>query len=612
MDVAGSDVARSINVTQPNLPIRDASHVASVSPRAISISPVLKAGMPNSGLAKSIKPKATRIECQPCYRAMRETADKLLKSKAPIFHVDLGNDYHLLQYAFDSGLSPKHQQESNCSACHRFMKDFGDLAMIDKFGNLRPLFWNSDLQNDFYRKPVQAVENVFQGKKVRTAFRVTEKTINAGTFEAGGFHHMSFKFPAERLHATEPKGFASATAVELAEMLDRVLKDNRASTIHKAADLLLEDRLPYADKHKGAIRWLRGLVEKGQLTKVSGETNRHNLLHLAAADSFLGCIHQLRSGTLSTLLRQIEIELPFPTIRGSWMNLADPTAYMRPTAAPSSGNVAAAERLFSDLGLSKYDLTRQYLLMKDVPEEVLMWSSSTTDPKRREGIFSDLTPKTKPLPHDDAFIPPTSLTFASFINRIIPTAKAIEYHVPAHPPLHFVITGFPGTNPLMQWHTPTNLASSYTYHNPLAAETHNLKRGWTNVTAIMPSPSLWEGVPSTTTLPLSEELTEGLDGDSAKAYQHAHHGWRYIVCLQGIEDTSNTSCLFPTYLRRELHGVRSTIEAYSAANGIERVKGGGEMVGGITVRKDGGEMHHLFRVRDERGKVGRYKVTLFQ
>lgn len=624
LDVADLDTGAPANAPS-DVPIRKATHITSVSPRAISISPVLKAGMPNGGLPKMTRPSSTRTETQSLYRSMREHAERLLKTAGSVFHVDLDDDYHILREAFDNGLPTEYHQEFNCSACHRFMKRFGDLAIVDaKTGNLRPLFWNSDLQNDFYRKAVKAIENLFEAKKVKKVFRVTEKTINAGISESGGFCHMNFKFPAGRMHAAEPKGFASATSVELAEMLNRVLADNQVSTIHKAADLLLEDKLPYADKHKSAIRWLRNVVEMGQLTKVSDDVKRHNLLHLAAADSFLGCIHQLRNGALSTLLKDIGLELPFGNIKDNWIALADPIAYMRPTAAPSSGNIAAAERLFSELGLSKDDLKRKYLLMKDIPKEVFMWNSPTT-PKTPSGIFSDLIPRTKPpqsttntTNNDDPSIPPTSLTFASFINRILPTAKCIEYHLPSHPPLHFLITGLPGTNPLMQWHTSTNLASGYVYHQPAAAETHNLQPGWTSVSAIIPAPNLWEGVPATSTLPLSDELTQGVtaDGVKTKAYKHAHHGWRYIVCLEHIEDTSHSSCLFPTFLRSELHGVRSTIESYSNCHGIERVEGEGGMAGGVSVGMGcgggGGEMEHLFRVRDERGRWGRYRVTLFQ
>jgi hypothetical protein len=613
LDVADIDMNGKSNDTVSDVPIRSALQNAAAASTTTPNDPVLKAGVPNDGLPMMTRPVATRTETQSLYRSMQENAEKLLKSGSSIFHADLG-DYHVLRDAFVSGLPAGKHQEFDCSACRHFMKNFGDLAMVDdQTGNLKPLFWKGDLQNDSYRNPVEMVEKLFEGKKVREVFQVNDKTINAGIAEAGGFHHMSFKFPTGRLRNAKPKRFGSATALELAPMLDRVLADNNVSTIQKAADLLLEDKLPYALTHKSAIRWLRDLIEMSPLTKVSDDVTRHNLLYLAAADSFLGCIHQLRSGALSTLLENIQLGLPFSTIKDKWIPLASPTAYMRPIAAPSSGNITAAESLFSELGLSKEDLARKYLLMQDLPDEVFMWRSPTI-PAKPDGIFSELIPKSKPTPpttDDDASIPPTCLTFASFVNRIVPNAKSIEYHLAARPLLRFLITGLPGTNPLMQWHTPSNLASHYVYVRPGPAEIHNLTPGWTPVTAIIPAPHLWEGIPATTTLPLPDDLT-GAKGDRSKTYKHTHHGWRYICCLEGIEDNNSTSCLFPTFMKSELHGVRSTIEAYSNAHGIPRVKGEGPMVGGITITKEEGEMDHLFRVRDQRGRVGRYKVTLLQ
>ena len=58
--------------------------------------------------------------------------------------------------------------------------------------------------------------------------------------------------------------------------------------------------------------------------------------------------------------------------------------------------------------------------------------------------------------------------------------------------------------------------------------------------------------------------------------------------------------------------MRSTIAAYSREHGIERVSGDGPMVGGVGVALHRGEMEHLVRVRDQRGRLGRYKITLFQ
>ena len=142
---------------------------------------------------------------------------------------------------------------------------------------------------------------------------------------------------------------------------------------------------------------------------------------------------------------------------------------------------------------------------------------------------------------------------------MVPTAKFIEYNLSSYPPLHLIITGLPSTNPLMQWHTPTNPASHYFYHLPRPAEKHNPRPGWANVTAIIPLPNLWEGVPGTSMFPLSDELTKGIPGDREKwqPYKHGHHGWQYLICLEGVEDEADESCLFPNHLRKELHGIRS-------------------------------------------------------
>jgi hypothetical protein len=99
-------------------------------------------------------------------------------------------------------------------------------------------------------------------------------------------------------------------------MLDRVLADRQVSNIHNAADMFLEDKLPYGDKHKPSIRWLRDLVEEDQLSKVCKDINRHNLLYLAAARSCLRYIHQLRNKCLSTLLKDTGGD-------GGWDSVAD-------------------------------------------------------------------------------------------------------------------------------------------------------------------------------------------------------------------------------------------------------------------------------------------------
>ncbi len=47
------------------------------------------------------------------------------------------------------------------------MEKLGHLAMVDaESGDLRPLFWNADMQDDFFLNLVKAFEKILDGKKV--------------------------------------------------------------------------------------------------------------------------------------------------------------------------------------------------------------------------------------------------------------------------------------------------------------------------------------------------------------------------------------------------------------------------------------------------------------
>ena len=119
---------------------------------------------------------------------------------------------------------------------------------------------------------------------------------------------MYINFPAmQRLERGEVDSSTTAATLELAGMLDRVLNDYDLATIKRATQMLEQHKLPYADNHKAAATWLLDVVREGKIDKASGSPDRRwNLLNHYAAASFVGCLNQLRSGALSTLLDNIE------------------------------------------------------------------------------------------------------------------------------------------------------------------------------------------------------------------------------------------------------------------------------------------------------------------
>jgi hypothetical protein len=67
---------------------------------------------------------------------------------------------------------------------------------------------------------------------------------------------------------------------------------------------------------------------------------------------------------------------------------------------------------------------------------------------------------------------------------------------------------------------------------------------------------------------------------AAFKYYHSKNGFRYLVGLDGITHWHDTElCLFPTLLKSEFHGVRSTIERHSKMGRV-RMPDAGPIVGG--------------------------------
>ena len=580
------------------------------------------------------------------YRRMNDIANERLKEySSPIFVTDL--DHRKLYADFQDALPEHMKQQYNCNSCRGFMRRYGGYALVDQAGYLVPLLWNpGDAHTDkVFRSSITAVARQFESRKVVREVKITEsKRQKMQSYcQRGGFNHMHLSIPDARISKESVKGFAPASTTELARMLAAVIKAHSLGTVRQVAQILEQDKLPHADNHKAASRWLLDLLENDRIKRngKSDSTDRHNLGYRYAASAFTGCISQLKNGVLSKLLDAVETNQPWDAIEKQWKELTEPTKYLRPQVAPMAGNIAASERLFNELGITENDLRRRFCVHDDVPKNCVMWQAhhdDCTSPKKTATapkLFANVKPKActpQSFHNIDQASPPTSITFTKLLTTILPRAKRLEYKLSTHDRLYFFITGYPSTKPLMHWHFDDNenRASWYVYKDPYAVHKHGLvENQWNDVKAVVPFPHLWDGYPVTTALPLPDEarLTgDDVDVDATRKrdeglqWYHLKQGFRYLLCLANIYDKNYSRLsLFPTLLKGELHGARATIEAYSN-NGtkfsVEDAESKGGYVGGIEVGRDMGKRgdgdKHLVRVTDQRGLRSVYELVLFE
>ncbi|KAK2807805.1 hypothetical protein FQN50_005348 [Emmonsiellopsis sp. PD_5] len=569
-----------------------------------------------------VRPKSKKkstIDARPLFKHMARRAEDLLftRNTAPIFHCRRENPDIPLNTVFENSIPPELQQVFRCSTCAHFLNHFGDLCLVDEStGALIPLFWDPKVKSlpSLFHEPVKAMVDTFKDRSVGAEFRITkEKYLHLGTETRGGFNHMVFDFPNSKRLITPQAARNIPSTSEQREMLERILKDYSAETVRKTASMLLEDRLPYADAHKAAIRWLRQAQKQDPtgLPSMAWEKQYNIISHLAAS-AFTGCLHQLRSGALAVLLDGVQDGWSFAKLERKWRELCDPQFYLRPQAAPTEGNIAAAEKLFEELGLKKDDLRRRYITLEDIPEQAFIYKSVQAKRTKQEsikksGIFKDVIPRAKrttPI-NDSELGPPKSISFTNFVRTVLPTAKKVEIKLSSGEYLFFCIAGYPGSKPLMQWHTPDNLVSVFTFTNRVDPSHYNLHTEWNEVTAIFPQPHLWDNIPATTTFPL-------LPSEAPEfSVQNRKHGFKYLFAIDGIQDNITKGlCLFPQNLKSEFHSVRATIEAYSS---MEKISPSNTFVGGVSVDRSRGEkIERMFRVIDYEGQIKLYKMVLFE
>ncbi len=239
-----------------------------------------------------------------------------------------------------------------------------------------------------------------------------------------------------------------------------------------------------------------------------------------------------------------------------------PLRYQRPQAAPSVGNIKAAEALVEKLGIAP-SLERRFARLDDVQE--VLWEFEPRQTVKAGGVFGHLKPKSdngvRPVN-----LPALTMTWEKFARTVLPSAEQIELMVPSNGRFIAMTTAVhDDAPPVLKWDRDDerNPVAWYVYPSGSPASQWGLSyRSWAKVLTVTPFPNQWGSHP----MPF---IGEGV-----------------VLVLEGAADSRDNSgnALFPECLKDDLHGARSTIEAYSRT---ARITGreDGQLASGYDVRK---------------------------
>ncbi len=334
-------------------------------------------------------------------------------------------------------------------------------------------------------------------------------------------------------------GQAMAVSREDFRTVATALAEFKAPMLDQALRLFNADALSRSEKFIGPLRWLRVLHDrpKGR----AGE----NVLWRAVATAPAGYCHP-KASVIAPLLDDIVAGLPFDDIKAKFEAMLHPLRYQRPQAAPSWGNIKAAEALVEKLGI-KASLERRFARLDELET---IWQPHADRPADTGGgVFGHIKPKNGgSVPVVD--LPSVTMTWDKFARTVLHKVERMDFHVPSHGNFEAYLTAENADAPIIfKWGNPV---SSYVYHGGSPAHRWTLAyAAWVPVLGLASRPNLWGEHPK-------PHLGEGL----------------LLVLKDAVDTTTNQgNALFPETLNDDLHGVRATIEAYSKAAPIGRPEG---------------------------------------
>jgi hypothetical protein len=500
---------------------------------------------------------------------------------SPLFTTNLEGLYEDFRESLPAG----RRQHYNCRACRKFFDKFGGLVTIDQDGETRPLVWTHRPTSNFFHEAIDALYARVARARVTGVFLSSEpvwgmpenrspKSSNSD----GKWRHFHVKPTGLMIH--RPSGLLTSEQVMAERLQDfgtlsRALDEFPIDLVRQAHTYLTSGALYRSEKCIGVAKWLLDLHESRDATK--HKLRRENLVWRAVALAPPGFAH-VRSTMIGALLIDLEAGKDFAEIKESFDSKLHPLQYQRPQAAPTDGQLAAAEAVVSKLA-SAGSLRRRYARLEEVIPHAI-WTPKVEDAKSDGSVFGHLRNSSKSKTVE---LPAQLMTWDKFSWTILPNAERIEFLTPGNPSnfFAFVTATDPDAPPILQWDREDrrNQVNWYLYNSGSFANHWGLSAGtFVDVTAIALQPSGWH------------ETRE-------------HQGDGAFFLLAGAKDSGRHAglALFPETLRAEYRSIRSAIEVYSKAGQLD---GRDEASAcGIAFQKNSNMWNGTFRVTSKGARI---------
>lgn len=457
----------------------------------------------------------------------------------------------------------------NCTACKKFITQYGGLAVINSDGSLTSVLWDPEKAPEFFKLAASRMKQFVEKQMVDSEFFTHTKDLGTPESIDGEFvwDHLYVEYLQHRvIHANKEIYDAyqkMAHHIETVKTLKFAMVEYTADDLTKAKSYLHSDKCDGPASHTEIISDFIKL--KQTLDGVKNKIYKHNLTHQFISENPV--VAHIRGTAVGRMLYDIRANASEYTILKNYADTVDPLKRMVAQTDVSVGNLHRANDIVAKLGMEN-SFKRRFAKLEDFTYD---WAPPVQEEKpemiQSFGIFGKLLiEKRQPIENaaSVAVIENTKpLTFHKFLkDNNLKDAVKIEVLFTSKPqPIagftEAVYRDFPG---IFKYDNPDNRCtlSPYFYckvdHNgnnlgPIEISEFGLKQyTWYSVSAVIINP------------PFNKN-------DVYMILSNKEEPIHDIVYKQIAEHVG--SMISPQLLKSELHEIRKSIEKLSKEDIME-------------------------------------------
>lgn len=361
---------------------------------------------------------------------LESNIQELIKDEAFLFEVNLDKDelWELYLDSFPAGTNEiyRERREYDCSACRQFIKNFGNVVVIND--NKIKTIWDLETDSDTFQPVVDSLNEFVKSAVIQDVYVTDTKYIGVDKNyenvegEILEWNHLYLELPPRFVsRGSRSYGDIKGELRSSKEVFKRSLDEISEESLNVVLDLIYQNSLYKGEEWKNIL--IRFRDHKKVYDKLEKESERDNYSWKNSLEEG-SVISRIRNHSIGTLLVDISENVDLNVAVTKYESIVAPENYKRPKAIYTKKMLEDAQRTVEKLGYMD-SLARRYANLDDITVNDILFSNKDSS-KRIVGanVFDDMIDSISVDPKKYSRV--DEISIEDFINNVLPLAEELE------------------------------------------------------------------------------------------------------------------------------------------------------------------------------------------